>query len=195
MINRVTFLLAAASLLILSATAVGTFNATATAMAGVFDFTMNSLNGESVDLEQYRGRVVLIVNVASECGYTYQYEGLQNLHEKYAGEGLALLGFPSNDFGRQEPGTAAEIQDFCERNFGVEFDMFAKIVVRGLNKVPLYDYLTARATNPESAGEIEWNFEKFLIGRDGEIINRFRSAVEPESRQITEAIESALASR
>ncbi len=195
MTNRVTFLLAAASLLILSATAVGTFNATATAMAGVFDFTMNSLNGESVDLEQYRGRVVLIVNVASECGYTYQYEGLQNLHEKYAGEGLALLGFPSNDFGRQEPGTAAEIQDFCERNFGVEFDMFAKIVVRGLNKVPLYDYLTARATNPESAGEIEWNFEKFLIGRDGEIINRFRSAVEPESRQITEAIESALASR
>ncbi len=195
MTKRVTLSFAAALILIMSAAAVGNINPTATEMAGVFEFTMKSLDGESVDLERYRGTIVLIVNVASECGYTYQYEGLQNLHEKYADQGLAVLGFPSNDFGRQEPGSAAEIQDFCERNFGVEFDMFAKIVVRGPNKVPLYDYLTSSATNSESPGEVEWNFEKFLIGRDGEIIGRFRSAVEPESRQITRAIDSALASR
>ncbi len=195
MTKRVTLSFAVALILILSAAGVANIKTTANEMAGVFEFTMNSLAGESVDLERYRGTVVLIVNVASECGYTYQYDGLQNLHEKYADQGLAVLGFPSNDFGRQEPGSAAEIQDFCERNFGVEFDMFAKIVVRGRNKVPLYDYLTSSATNPESPGEVEWNFEKFLIGRDGEIIGRFRSAVEPESRQITGAIESALASR
>ncbi len=189
---RVTLSCATALILTITAAAVGNIDATATEMASIFEFTMNSLDGESVDLERYRGEVVLIVNVASECGYTYQYEGLQNLHEKYAVRGLKVLGFPSNDFGRQEPGSAAEIKDFCERNYGVEFDMFAKIVVRGPNKVPLYDYLTSSATNPASPGEVDWNFEKFLIGRDGKIIGRFRSAVEPGSRQMTGAIESAL---
>ena len=164
-------------------------------MSNVFEFTMKSLDGERVDLERYRGKVILIVNVASECGYTYQYQGLQNLHTKYALKGLAVLGFPSNDFGKQEPGTMAQIKDFCQRNYGVEFDMFFKIVVRGPNKVPLYDFLTSNRTNAKSPGEVDWNFEKFLIGRDGEILNRFHSAIEPESTQIIQAIESALSSR
>jgi glutathione peroxidase len=161
-------------------------------MPGVLEFTMKSLTGDSVDLNQYLGKAVLIVNVASECGYTYQYEGLQNLHNRYAADGLAILGFPSNDFGRQEPGSAGEIQDFCERNYGVRFDMFSKVVVSGQNKVPLYDLLTSYRDAP---GEVEWNFEKFLIGRDGEILNRFRSAVEPESREMVRAIEAAVAAK
>ncbi len=165
---------------------------TSTTMPGVLEFTMKSLAGDSVDLNQYLGKAVLIVNVASECGYTYQYEGLQNLHNRYAAGGLAILGFPSNDFGRQEPGSAGEIQDFCERNYGVRFDMFSKVVVSGRNKVPLYELLTSYRNAP---GEVEWNFEKFLIGRDGEILNRFRSPVEPESREMVRAIEAALAAR
>lgn len=166
-----------------------------TKMPTVFEFTMKSLNGNNINLEKYRGKPILIVNVASECGYTYQYEGLQNLHEKYAKRGLVVLGFPSNDFGQQEPGSAIEIKTFCERNYGVKFDMFAKVVVRGPNKVPLYDYLTSKETNPESFGEVKWNFEKFIINREGKIVGRFRSNVEPESKQIVSAIESALISR
>lgn len=166
-----------------------------TKMPTVFEFTMKSLNGNNINLEKYRGKPILIVNVASECGYTYQYEGLQKLHEKYAKRGLVVLGFPSNDFGQQEPGSAIEIKTFCERNYGVKFDMFAKVVVRGPNKVPLYDYLTSKETNPESFGEVKWNFEKFIINREGKIVGRFRSNVEPESKQIVSAIESALISR
>ena len=166
-----------------------------TRLPTVFEFTMKSLDGDNVNLEKYRGKPILIVNVASECGYTYQYEGLQKLHEKYAKRGLVVLGFPSNDFGQQEPGSAIEIKTFCERNYGVKFDMFAKVVVRGPNKVPLYDYLTSKETNPESFGEVKWNFEKFIINREGKIVGRFRSNVEPESKQIVSAIESALTSR
>jgi len=154
--------------------------------------TMKSLEGENVDFGKYRGKVLLIVNVASECGYTYQYEGLQNLHSRYSSQGLVVLGFPSNEFGKQEPGTMVQIKDFCERNYGVQFDMFAKIVVTGRKKVPLYDFLTSSSTNVESPGEIEWNFEKFLIDRNGEIHSRFRSAIEPESVEVIQAIESAL---
>ena len=162
-----------------------------TEMSDVLDVTMTSLQGRSVDLNQYRGEVVLMVNVASECGYTYQYEGLQNLHDRYADRGLAILGFPSNDFGSQEPGSAGEIQDFCERNYGVRFDMFSKIPVTGSRKVDLYRFLTSRDTSP-FPGEVAWNFEKFLIDRDGKIIGRFKSPVEPESREMTSAIEAAL---
>jgi glutathione peroxidase len=159
----------------------------------VLNFTMKSLNSQSVNLSKYQGKVVLIVNTASECGYTYQYEGLQALHKKYASQGLSILGFPSNDFGQQEPGSDREIQQFCKANYGVEFDMFAKVEVLGGNKVPLFQYLTSAATNPKSSGEIEWNFEKFLIGRDGQILARFKSPVEPESRELTASVESALA--
>ena len=162
---------------------------------GVLNFTMNNINGQPVNLSKYQGKVLLIVNTASECGYTYQYEGLQALHKKYSAQGLNLLGFPSNDFGQQEPGSNAEIQTFCKANYGVEFDMFSKVDVLGSSKVPLYDYLTSSATDPKFPGEIGWNFEKFLIGRDGQILARFKSDIEPMSAEVTGAIEAALAKK
>lgn len=158
----------------------------------VLSFTMNNINGQPVSLSKYQGKVVLIVNTASECGYTYQYEGLQALHKKYAAQGLSVLGFPSNDFGQQEPGTNAAIQQFCKANYGVEFDMFSKIDVLGNSKAPLYQYLTSKASNPKFSGDVGWNFEKFLIGRDGQILARFTSAVEPLSSEMTGAVEAAL---
>jgi glutathione peroxidase len=153
-------------------------------------FKMNSLAGQQVDLSKYQGRVVMMVNVASECGFTPQYEGLEQLHKKYAAKGLSILGFPSNDFGAQEPGTDSEIAQFCKQNYGVEFDMFSKIVVRGQGQAPLYRYLTS---HPKFRGDVAWNFEKFLIGRNGEVIARFKSEVEPLSREMVSAIETALA--
>jgi glutathione peroxidase len=159
-------------------------------VADTLNFTMNSLDGKPVTLSKYQGNVVLMVNVASECGYTPQYEGLQELHKKYAARGLRVLGFPSNDFGAQEPGSNAQIQDFCKKNYGVEFDMFSKITVLGNNKAPLYKTLTS---TPKFSGDVSWNFEKFLIGRDGQVIGRYKSAVEPLSAELTKAIEAALA--
>jgi len=156
------------------------------------NFTMNSLDGRPIDLSKYQGRVVLMVNVASECGFTPQYAGLQDLHKKYSAKGLSVLGFPSNDFGAQEPGSNGEIAQFCKQNYGVEFDMFSKIVVRGTGQAPLYKYLTGF---PKSRGDVAWNFEKFLINRHGEVIARFRSEVEPLSREMVAAIESALAEK
>lgn len=158
----------------------------------VLNFTMNSLEGKPVDLSSYAGKVVMIVNTASKCGFTPQYKGLQALNEKYKDQGLAILGFPANDFGQQEPGTATEISTFCTKNYGVTFDMFDKVAVTGDNKTPLYKFLTDKDTDPQFPGEIGWNFEKFLIGRDGQILNRFKSAVKPESDEIKTAIESAL---
>ena len=159
---------------------------------GALDFTMKSIDGRAVDLSKYQGRVVLMVNVASECGFTPQYAGLEELHRKYAAKGLSILGFPSNDFGAQEPGSDPEISEFCQKNYGVEFDMFSKIVVRGSGQAPLYKYLT---THPKFPGQVDWNFEKFLIGRNGEVIGRFKSEVEPMSKQIVGAVENAIASR
>jgi glutathione peroxidase len=156
------------------------------------NFTMNSLDGKPVNLAKYQGNVVLMVNVASQCGYTPQYEGLQELHKRYAARGLRLLGFPSNDFGHQEPGTNQEIADFCKKNYGVQFDMFSKIDVVGNTKAPLYQFLTSSKTDPKFAGEVEWNFEKFLIGRNGQIVGRFKSPVEPLSKEMLSAIEAAL---
>src|SRR5678810_99601 len=153
------------------------------------NFTMDSLDGKHIDLSRYQGRVVLMVNVASECGYTPQYEGLEELHKRYAARGLRLLGFPSNDFGQQEPGTNAEIADFCKKNYGVQFDMFSKIDVVGSTKAPLYQFLTSAKTDPKFAGEVDWNFEKFLIGKNGQIIGRFKSPVEPLSKEMISAIE------
>ena len=162
------------------------------AVPPALNFTMNSINGTPVDLSKYQGRVVLMVNVASECGFTPQYEGLQDLHKKYAAKGLSILGFPSNDFGAQEPGSNSEIAQFCKQNYGVEFDMFSKIVVKGAGQAPLYKYLT---THPKYRGDVAWNFEKFLIGRQGEVIARYKSEVEPLSREMTSAIETALAQK
>jgi glutathione peroxidase len=131
-----------------------------------------------------------MVNTASKCGYTPQYEGLQALYTKYKDKGLVLLGFPSNDFGGQEPGTDSQIAEFCKANYGVTFPMFSKIAVKGDQKVPLYKYLTEHAP---TTGEIKWNFEKFLIGKDGKIVNRFLSKIEPTSDEITKAVEAELA--
>lgn len=154
--------------------------------------TMTSLAGQQVDLTQYLGKVLLIVNVASECGYTPQYAGLQALYDKYGPSGLMVLGFPCNQFGHQEPGSSAQIAQFCQKNYGVTFDMFEKVDVNGRNQCDLYKYLTAPDTNPKYAGPIQWNFEKFLIARDGAIAARFGSSVAPESKALVEAIQREL---
>ena len=156
-------------------------------------YEMNTLTGEKVKLsKKYNNKVVLIVNVASRCGLTPQYKQLQALHDKYAEQGLAVLGFPCNQFGRQEPGTSDEIQAFCKKNYGVEFDMFEKIEVNGDKACDLYKYLTKLDTKPQSAGKISWNFEKFLISRDGEVIARFSPRTTPTDKQLVAAIEAAL---
>jgi glutathione peroxidase len=162
----------------------------------VLNFKMKGIDGKEVELSQYQGKVVLIVNVASQCGYTPQYKGLQALYEKYKDKGLVVLGVPANDFGMQEPGTDAEIAKFCESKYGVTFPMLAKVsTILGEKKVPLYKHLTSKETDPKFAGEVEWNFTKFLIGRDGEIVHRFDSKVKPESKELTEAVEAELAKK
>ena len=196
--NRTLSVLAGAMLLISSATADGTQKsqkATRKEVPAVLNFKMKSLTGKEVDLSKYQGKVVLIVNVASKCGFTPQYKGLQELHKKYAAQGLAILGFPANDFGQQEPGSEEEIGTFCQRNYGVEFDMFSKISVKGPQQADLYRYLTSEETNPKFAGEVKWNFEKFLIGRDGQVVARYRSKVDPTSDEIVKAIEAELAKK
>jgi glutathione peroxidase len=161
--------------------------------AGPLDFTVTDIDGNEVALDRYRGKVVMIVNVASKCGLTPQYQALQTLHERYADRGLAILGFPANEFLGQEPGTNAEIKAFCTSNYGVEFDMFAKVVVKGEGQCPLYAYLTSAETNPQFAGEIQWNFTKFLVGRDGAVGARFEPRTKPDDPQVIKAIEAALA--
>ncbi|HVJ81740.1 MAG TPA: glutathione peroxidase [Planctomycetia bacterium] len=156
------------------------------------NFTVKSIDGKDVKLSKYAGKVVLVVNVASKCGLTPQYKALQELHKKYAGKGLAILGFPANEFGKQEPGTDVEISEFCTSKYGVEFDMFSKIVVKGDGQHDLYKYLT---THSEPAGDIAWNFEKFLIGRDGKIIARFPPRTKPDAKDVTAKIEAALAAK
>lgn len=164
-------------------------------LAPALNFEMETLDGKKVNLaEKYQGKVVLLVNVASKCGYTPQYKGLQALHEKYAERGLAIVGVPSNQFGRQEPGTSEEIAEFCETNYGVTFDMLAKVNVRAgkEGQAPLYKYLTSKETNPKHAADVKWNFEKFLIDSNGEVIGHYRSKVKPESKELVSAIEKAL---
>jgi glutathione peroxidase len=159
------------------------------------DYTMKTLDGKDVNLGQYKGKVVLVVNTASKCGFTPQYAPLEQLHERFAPQGLAVLGFPCNQFGHQEPGDAKEISTFCTENYGVKFDMFSKIDVNGANRAPLYRYLTSDKTDPGRGGDVKWNFEKFLIGRDGKIIQRFGSKVTPDSPEMMQAIETALAEK
>jgi glutathione peroxidase len=162
-------------------------------MSSVLGFKMKNLSGQEVDLKRYQGDVVLIVNTASKCGFTPQYKALEALHEKYHEKGLSILGFPANNFHEQEPGTNAEIGEFCRLNYGVKFDMFSKISVKGDDKAPLYSFLTDPATDPEFAGDIRWNFEKFLVGRDGKVIARFGPPVAPDSKEVVDAVEAALA--
>jgi len=158
----------------------------------VLQFKMKNIKGEEVDLADYRGKVVMIVNTASQCGYTPQYEALQKLHEKYADQGLAVLGFPANEYGGQEPGSNVEIANFCKENYGVDFDMFAKVVVNGPKTCALYKYLTSEETNPKHGGPVAWNFEKFIISRDGDIVGRYKSAIKPDSPQVIKKIETEL---
>jgi len=158
----------------------------------IYDFKVQNIDGDSVALADYRGKVLLIVNVASKCGFTPQYEDLQQLYKKYQSHGFEILGFPANNFMNQEPGTNAEIKQFCSVNFGVTFPMFAKISVAGDDQAPIYTYLTSKITNPDFSGKISWNFNKFLISRTGKIINRFGTREKPGSEEITTAIEQAL---
>ena len=156
------------------------------------DFKVDSIDGDSVDLHDYEGKVVLVVNVASACGLTPQYSGLQELHEKYGEKGLVVLGFPCNQFGAQEPGTEAEIKKFCSTKYRVTFPMFSKLDVNGDDAAPLYKYLTSQETSPVGPGDISWNFEKFLIGRDGKILKRFAPRVTPGDAELIKAIEAEI---
>jgi glutathione peroxidase len=155
--------------------------------SSVYEFTMNSIDGKPVPLASYRGKVLMIVNVASRCGYTPQYAALEAIYEKYRDRGFVIAGFPANNFGGQEPGTNEEIRQFCSAKYNVKFPMFAKISVAGDDQKPLYRYLTSA-----QGGEIEWNFTKFLIDRNGKIVRRFPSETTPDSPEVTAAIESAL---
>lgn len=159
---------------------------------GVLNFKMKTLAGKDADLSMYQGKVVLIVNVASECGLTPQYKELEALHEKYGKDGLVVLGVPANEFGAQEPGTDAEIAKFCATKYGVKFDMLSKVVVKGAGMCPLYKFLTSKETNPQFAGEIAWNFTKFLVNRKGEVVARFEPRVNPNAKDVLEKIEAAL---
>ena len=159
------------------------------------NFKMKKLDGKEADLSAYQGKVVLMVNVASQCGLTPQYVQLEKLHEQYGEKGLAVLGFPANEFGAQEPGTDTEISTFCTSKYGVKFDMFSKVVVKGEGQCPLYKYLTSKETDPKFAGDITWNFEKFLIGRNGEVVARFAPKVKPDSEEVIKAIETELAKK
>jgi glutathione peroxidase len=163
------------------------FAVTAFAASSIYDFTMNALNGTPTPLASFKGKLVLVVNVASQCGYTPQYEGLQALYAKYKDQGFVITGFPANNFGGQEPGTNEEIGAFCKSKFGVTFPMFSKISVLGSDKAPLYQFLTATG-----GGEIQWNFTKFLVDRNGKIVKRFEPPVEPLSRELVSAVEAAL---
>jgi glutathione peroxidase len=157
------------------------------------EFKVNTLAGVPVDLSTYKGKVVLVVNTASKCGYTPQYSGLQTIYQRYQPKGFEVLAFPSNDFGGQEPGTAKEIKSFCETKYKVNFPLFEKNPVSGSMKQPLYDWLIKNEPgNLRGPSEVGWNFEKFLISKDGKVLGRFRSSVTPESPEVVKAIEGAL---
>jgi len=167
-------------------------------MAGgtsVLDFKMRDIDGKDVKLDKYKGNVLLIVNTASKCGYTPQYDGLQSIYTKYKDKGFYVLGFPANNFGEQEPGTETEIKEFCTSKYHVTFPMFAKISVKGEDQDPLYKFLTDKTTDPEFAGDITWNFNKFLVDRKGKVVARFSSKDTPESPAVTAAIEKYLAAK
>ena len=158
----------------------------------IYDFTMKTIDGKDAALSVYKGKVVLIVNVASQCGFTPQYKGLEALYRKYKDRGFTILGFPANNFGQQEPGTDAEIKTFCTTNYDVTFDLFSKISVKGDDQHPLYRFLTSAKTDPKFAGDVKWNFQKYLVDRTGNIVAKFASAVQPRSDEITSALEKAL---
>jgi glutathione peroxidase len=160
--------------------------------SSVLSFQVQDIDHKPVDLSRFKGEVLLVVNTASECGYTPQYKGLESLFRKYRSQGFAVLAFPANEFGSQEPGSDEQIKSFCSSEYHVTFPLFAKIIVKGDGIHPLYQFLTSPATNPRFAGEIPWNFAKFLVNRKGEVIARFEPGDEPDSAKVVQAIEQAL---
>ena len=161
------------------------------AAGSIYDFTLNSIDGKPMPLADFKGKVILVVNVASRCGFTPQYSALEFIYEKYKDQGFVILGFPANNFGSQEPGTNAEIKKFCSAKYNVTFPMYAKVSVKGDDQTPLYKYLTESA-NPTVAGDIKWNFTKFLVDRNGRVVQRFEPETTPDAPQVTSAIEKAL---
>jgi len=158
----------------------------------LYGFALSDIDGNPVNLGKYRGKALLLVNVASKCGYTKQYAGLQELYRRYEGQGLVILGLPANNFGAQEPGTNEQIKEFCSLTYGVTFPMFAKISVKGEDMHPLYQFLTSPQANREFAGDIRWNFTKFLVSREGDVIGRYESAVKPLDERLVSDIDSAV---
>jgi glutathione peroxidase len=161
-------------------------------MASPLSCKMKGLDGKEIDLSQYKGKVVLFVNVASKCGNTPQYAGLEKLYETYSKDGLVIIGVPANEFGKQEPGTDEEIAKFCDSKYHVTFPMLSKVVVKGEGICPLYQTLTAETTAPVKAGPISWNFEKFLVGRDGKVAGRFAPKTKPDDAGLVSAIKAEL---
>jgi len=159
----------------------------------IYDFSLNSIDGQPTPLSSFKGKIVLLVNVASRCGYTPQYAALESIYEKYKGRGFVIVGIPANNFGGQEPGSNQEIKTFCTAKYHVTFPMMAKVSVKGSDITPLYQFLTDKTAHPDTGGEIGWNFTKFLVGPDGKVLARFDSKVEPDSTEVTSAIEKALA--
>jgi glutathione peroxidase len=161
------------------------------AASNIYTFTLNSIDGKPAPIADYKGKVILVVNVASQCGYTPQYSALESIYKKYKDQGFVILGFPANNFGGQEPGTDDEIKTFCTRKYSVTFPIYSKISVKGPDQAPLYSYLT-KDTPPGISGDIKWNFTKFLIDREGNVVQRFEPAVTPDSQEMTSAIEQRL---
>lgn len=179
------------SILMIALTAASLFNSSSSSnSANISKFTVKDLNLEEIKLSKYKGKVLLIVNVASKCGFTSQYGSLQKIYEQYKDRGFEILGFPCNDFGGQEPGTNEEIKSFCSLNYDVSFPMFDKVHVKGDDKAPLFNLLTNNSVTGKSA--IKWNFEKFIINKEGDVVDRFRSTTKPDSKKITSLIEKEL---
>jgi glutathione peroxidase len=166
--------------------------AAAFSASSVHEFTLNSIDGKPTPLASYKGKVLLLVNVASKCGYTKQYAGLQSLYTKYKDKGLVILGVPANNFGGQEPDSNEVIAAFCSREYNVTFPIMSKVSVNGADRTPLYQYLTDKTANPNVGGDLKWNFTKFLVGKDGKPVQRFEPAVNPDSPEMAAAIENAL---
>ena len=158
----------------------------------IYDYTLNSIDGQPAAFAAYKGKVLMVVNVASRCGYTPQYTALESIYEKYKDRGFVIVGVPANNFGAQEPGTNQEIKTFCTRKYNVKFPMMSKVSVKGTDTTPLYQYLTSPALHPKTGGEIKWNFTKFLFDRKGDILARFEPEVTPDSPEVVTAIEKAL---
>jgi glutathione peroxidase len=163
--------------------------------ASVLDFHVKDIDGKEIDLARYHGKVLLVVNTASQCGYTPQYKDLEAVYEKFKEQGFDVLAFPANEFGAQEPGSDEQIKEFCSAKYHVSFPLFSKIVVKGKEIHPLYEFLTSESTNPKFAGQISWNFTKFLVNRKGEVIGRFQPGDNPSSQKVVELVEKSLAEK